>query len=137
MPNNEKISPRNLKKLSEDGLKKIFIQEEELIGSYLSEDLINEQTGEVLFEAGQQLDEDAINSLKKLEPKTINILIVDSNNAGPWILNTFGVDKNASREEALVDIYRVMRPGEPPAYDTAEALFKVCFLIMKDMTYQL
>ena len=88
--NNEKISPRNLKKLSEDGLKKIFIQEEELIGSYLSEDLINEQTGEVLFEAGHQLDEDAINSLKKLEPKTIKILIVDSNNAGPWILNTFG-----------------------------------------------
>ena len=127
LPSNEKISPRNLKKLSEDGLKKIFIQEEELIGSYLSEDLINEQTGEVLFEAGQQLDEDAINSLKKLEPKTINILIVDSNNAGPWILNTFGVDKNASREEALVDIYRVMRPGEPPAYDTAEALFKSLF----------
>ncbi len=125
--NNEKITPRNLKKLSEDGLKKIFIQEEELIGSYLAEDLINEKTGEVLFESGDQLDEDSINALKKLEPENIRILIVDRNNAGPWILNTFAVDKNATREEALVDIYRVMRPGEPPAYETAEALFKNLF----------
>ena len=53
--------------------------------------------------------------------------MVDGNNVGPWILNTIQNDKNVSREEALVDIYRVMRPGEPPAYESAETLFQNLF----------
>ena len=54
-------------------------------------------------------------------------MTVDSNTVGPWILNTIQNDKNLTREEALVDIYRVMRPGEPPAYESAEALFHNLF----------
>ncbi len=123
----EKISPRNLKKIVDEGLKKIFIEEDELIGTYLSEDIINEETGEVLFESGDQLDEESLKELKAINTDQIKVLIVDNNNAGPWILNTFANDKNTSREEALVDIYRVMRPGEPPAYETAEALFNSLF----------
>ncbi len=124
---NDKVTPRSLKKFSEDGLKNIFIQEDELLGSYLAEDIINEQTGEVLFEAGDKLDSESLNLLTEIKLENIKILIVDNNNAGPWMLNTFANDKNATREEALVDIYRVMRPGEPPAYETAEALFKGLF----------
>ena len=116
-----------IEKLVDQGLKKIFVQEEELLGSYLAEDIINEDSGEVLFESGDQLDEESLKSLKEIKPEQIKVLIVDNNNAGPWILNTFASDKNTSREEALVDIYRVMRPGEPPAYETAEALFNSLF----------
>ncbi len=124
---NDKITVRSLKKLQEEGLKNIFVQEEELFGSYLAEDIINESSGEVLYEAGEQLNEESLSVLKEIALKDFRVLIVDNNNAGPWIINTLAVDKNATREEALVDIYRVMRPGEPPAYETAEALFRGLF----------
>ena len=58
---------------------------------------------------------------------SLTVLSIDNSSIGPWIRNTLAADKNATREEALVDIYRVMRPGEPPAHETAEALFKGLF----------
>ena len=84
-------------------------------------------TGEVLYEAGDLIDEELLSSVKSLNIRNIKILMVDSNNAGPWLLNTIQNDKNFTREEALVDIYRVMRPGEPPAYESADELFKNLF----------
>ena len=57
----------------------------------------------------------------------LKVLSIDNSSVGPWIRNTLALDKNASREEALVDIYRVMRPGEPPAHETAEILFNNLF----------
>ena len=80
-----------------------------------------------MFEAGDLIDNEFLSSIKNINIKKINILMVDSNNVGPWLLNTIQNDKNLTREEALVDIYRVMRPGEPPAYESAEALFQNLF----------
>ena len=123
----DKLTPRFLKSLEEKGLKNILITDDELVGNYLAEDIINTSSGEVLFEAGDLVDQELLSSVKGLDIKNINILLVDSNNVGPWILNTIQNDKNFTREEALVDIYRVMRPGEPPAYESAEALFHSLF----------
>ena len=123
----DKLTPRFLKKLEEEGLKHILIKDDELIGSYIAEDIINISSGEVLFEAGDLVDNELLSSMKELNIKNINILAVDSNSAGPWMLNTIQNDKNLTREEALVDIYRVMRPGEPPAYESAEGLFHNLF----------
>ena len=123
----DKLTPRFLKKLVESGLKQILIKEDELVGNFLAEDIINTSTGEVLFEAGDLIDNEFLSSIKNINIKKINILMVDSNNVGPWLLNTIQNDKNLTREEALVDIYRVMRPGEPPAYESAEALFQNLF----------
>ena len=104
----DKLTPRFLKKLEEEGLKNILINDEELVGSYLAEDIINASSGEVLFEAGDLIEKDFLSSVKALDIKNINTLMVDSSNVGPWMLNTIQNDKNFTREEALVDIYRVM-----------------------------
>ncbi len=123
----DKISQRKIKSLIEDGLKLIEVKEEEIIGKFISEDIINENTGEVYAEAGDEVTEDLIKLFKLNDLHNLNILSIDSSSVGPWIRNTLALDKNASREEALVDIYRVMRPGEPPAHETAEILFNNLF----------
>ena len=124
---NDKVTIRMLNKLQDEGLKQILLNEEEIYESYLAEDIIDENTGKVIYEAGDQLNEESLTLLKENSLEEFRVLVVDNNNAGPWILNTLANDKNATREEALVDIYRVMRPGEPPAYESAETLFNGLF----------
>ncbi len=123
----EKISLRKIKSLTEQGLKFIEVQEEEVIGKFISDDIINEGTGEVYAEAGDEVTEDLIKLFKLNDFSNLTVLSIDNSSVGPWIRNTLALDKNASREEALVDIYRVMRPGEPPAHETAEILFNNLF----------
>ena len=122
----DKITQRNLNLFKEQDLKSILVDNEHILGKFLAEDLINESTGEVYAEAGDEITEDLIQLVKLHDLKSISILSIDKS-VGPWIRNTLAVDKNASRDEALVDIYRVMRPGEPPAPETAEALFNGLF----------
>ena len=123
----DKVTPRKIKSLFEGGLKSIVIEEDELLSKFIAEDIINEDTGEVYAEAGDEVTEEVINLVKLHDLGFLKILSIDNSTIGPWIRNTLAVDKNATREEALVDIYRVMRPGEPPAHETAEALFKSLF----------
>ena len=123
----DKMTPRSTKLLVEGGLKIITVDEQQLIGKYISDDIINIDTGEVFAEAGDELTEDLINIFKINNMNELKILSIDNSSVGPWIRNTLALDKNASREESLVDIYRVMRPGEPPAHETAEALFNGLF----------
>ncbi len=123
----DKITPRSIKALLDDGLKSITVNEEEIIGKYLSEDIINEDTGEVYAEAGDEITVDFMKLFKLKNLSFLKVLSTDNSSVGPWMRNTLALDKNASREEALVDIYRVMRPGEPPAHETAEILFNNLF----------
>jgi DNA-directed RNA polymerase subunit beta len=123
----EKITPRKGKKLTEDGLKDILIQDEQLIGSYLAEDIFDAGTGQVYFEAGHEITADDLAELDSFSIKTLPILAIDHNNVGPYIRNTMQVDKCDTREEALIDIYRVMRPGEPPTVESAQGLFNSLF----------
>ena len=103
-----------------------MVNDEQILGKFIADDVINENTGEVYAEAGDEITEDIIQLVKLHDLKSISILAIDKS-VGPWIRNTLAIDKNASREEALVDMYRVMRPGEPPAPETAEALFNSLF----------
>jgi len=123
----EKISQRKIKSLLEDGLKLIEVKEDEILGKFIADDVINESTGEVYAEAGEEITEELIKLFKLNDLHSLKILSIDNSSVGPWIRNTLALDKNASREEALVDIYRVMRPGEPPAHETAEVLFNNLF----------
>jgi DNA-directed RNA polymerase subunit beta len=123
----QKITPRLAKKLIEGGLKNVFVTNEQLVGSYISADFINEQTGEVIAEAGDELSETLLETMVEAGAKELSILAIDHINVGAYIRNTLAVDKNTSREEALIDIYRVMRPGEPPTRETAEAMFNGLF----------
>ncbi len=122
-----KMTPRLARKLQEQGLKEQLVTVEDLAGRYVASDIINESTGEIYVEAGNELSEATIGVLDAAGVASIPTLAIDHINVGPYIRNTLAVDKNASREEALIDIYRVMRPGEPPTLETAEALFQGLF----------
>lgn len=123
----QKATAGKLNKLKKDGLNEIHVTKEELIGSYLAEDMINEKTGEILVEAGQEITEDVLAMFGKNKIKDFAVLRIDHVNVGPYIRNTLAADKNMSREDALVDIYKVMRPGEPPTVESADALFRGLF----------
>ncbi len=101
--------------------------DDDLIGRYLADDFVNMETGEVLAEAGDEITEDILNSMAEAGEAEISVLFIDNVNFGPHLRNTLAADRNNSREEALVDIYRVMRPGEPPTLESAHALFESLF----------
>jgi len=122
-----KMTPRLLRQLAEKGMEEQLVADEELIGRYVANDIINTETGEVYVEAGDEIVEETIEMLTEAGVDEINTLAIDHVNVGPYIRNTLAVDKNTSRDEALIDIYRVMRPGEPPTLETAEALFHGLF----------
>ena len=122
-----KMTPRLLRKLADAGIERIFATDEDLVGRFLADDFVNMQTGEVLAEAGDEISEDILNSMVEAGEAAISVLFVDNVNFGPHLRNTLAADRNNSREEALVDIYRVMRPGEPPTLESAHALFESLF----------
>jgi DNA-directed RNA polymerase subunit beta len=122
-----KLLPSKARKLAEEGLRQLLVPSEELYGRYLAYDMVNGETGEIYAEAGDEVTEALIEDLDNSGFDEIAVLDIDHVNNGPWIRNTLMVDKNQSREQALIDIYRVMRPGEPPTLDTAETLFNSLF----------
>ena len=122
-----KLTPRGARKLAEDGLKQLLVPNEELYGRYLALDMVNAETGEIYAEAGDEVNEKVLEELTDAGFDEIAVLDIDHVNVGSYIRNTLLVDKNQSREQALIDIYRVMRPGEPPTLDTAETLFNGLF----------
>ena len=127
VPAGTKITSRQAKKLEEDGLKERLIAREELIGTCLARNVVDEKTGEVTFEAGDEIDNKGLEKIEKLGLKTLGVLAIDNINVGPYIRNTLAADKCRNREDALVDIYRVMRPGEPPTLESGDALFRGLF----------
>lgn len=122
-----KITPRMANQLDADGVKEVLVPTEDLIGQYIAVDMINEGTGEVLLEAGDEINAEKIEFLLKSDIKEIHALAIDYVNVGGYLRNTLAADKNMTREDALIDIYRVMRPGEPPTVESAEALFNSLF----------
>jgi len=122
-----KITPRLARKAAEDGLKEVLMSQENLIGRYASFDMVNEKTGEIYIEAGEELTPEHFEVLDEAKIKEVTVLNIDDVNFGGYIRNTMMVDKADNREQALIDIYRVMRPGEPPTLETAEGLFSGLF----------
>jgi len=123
----KKLSARAAKKLAEDGLKHTLVADEELHGMFVAEDLVNLDTGVIFAEAGDEVDQALLDKLEAEGIKTLPVLDVDEITVGAYIRNTLAVDKNETREDALFDIYKVMRPGEPPTMETAEAMFHSLF----------
>ncbi|TPL00415.1 MULTISPECIES: DNA-directed RNA polymerase subunit beta [unclassified Mesorhizobium] len=123
----KKITARQARQLGEKGLKAIKATDEDLLGNYLAEDIVNYGTGEIFLEAGDEIDDKTLKVLLGTGDDEIQILDIDHVNVGAYIRNTLNVDKNESRQDALFDIYRVMRPGEPPTLETAEAMFNSLF----------
>ncbi len=134
----KKVTPRAVKKLIDEGtVTELLVPFDQIVGRFVAKDIINEETGAIYVEAGDELtwevDKDGEvtgGSLKDLLDAgftDIPVLDIDNVNFGPYMRNTMAVDKNLNRETALMDIYRVMRPGEPPTVDAASALFDQLF----------
>ena len=123
----KKITVRQARQLAEKGLKALRMTDEELLGHYIAEDLVNAKTGEIYVEAGTEITDKVLKTLHEAGYKDIPVLDIDHVNVGAYIRNTLAGDKNMTREDALFDIYRVMRPGEPPTLDTAQAMFQSLF----------
>jgi DNA-directed RNA polymerase subunit beta len=122
-PAGQKISPRAANKAAKDGLVSLLIPTEEIFGRYSAYDLVNDSTGEIYVEAGDEVSAENLEKLDQVGVDRIELLDIDHVNTGAWIRNTLKADKAEDRDQALADIYRVMRPGEPPTKETAESLF--------------
>jgi DNA-directed RNA polymerase subunit beta len=126
-PAGQKISARAAKKFADSGVKTLLLAPDALVTRYLARDAVNYETGEIYAEAGDELDAVSIQALAEQGFNTIDVLDIDHVTVGAYVRNTLRVDKNSVREDALFDIYRVMRPGEPPTVDAAETMFKGLF----------
>ncbi|ETW13838.1 DNA-directed RNA polymerase subunit beta [Roseivivax marinus] len=134
----KKVTPRAVKQLIDDGnVKNLLVPFDNIVGKFVAKDIINEETGAIYVEAGDELtwtvDKDGevtggtLKELMDAGVTDIPVLDIDNINVGPYMRNTMAQDKNMSRETALMDIYRVMRPGEPPTVEAASALFDTLF----------
>ncbi len=123
----DKITPRAATKAGKDGLATLLIPTEEIFGRYSAYDLINEKTGEIYIEAGDEVTAENLEKLDKAGIDQLVLLDIDHVTTGPWIRNTMKADKADNRDMGLDAIYRVMRPGEPPTRETADALFEGLF----------
>ncbi|MDP5309004.1 DNA-directed RNA polymerase subunit beta [Paracoccus spongiarum] len=134
----EKVTPRLVKKLQESGEQiNLLVPFERIIGRFVAKDIVNDETGLIYAEAGDEItaeyDRDGelngglLKALLDNGVTEIPVLDIDHVNVGPYIRNTMAADKNMNRDGALMDIYRVMRPGEPPTVEAASNLFNSLF----------
>ena len=134
----EKVTPRSVKKLIDEGnVTELLVPYNHIVGKFVARDIIDEETGAIFVEAGDELTLEmdkagdviggTLKDLVDAGVTVIPVLDIDNINVGAYIRNTMAADKNMNRETALMDIYRVMRPGEPPTVDAASALFDTLF----------
>ena len=134
----KKVTPRAVKKLIDEGkVKDLLLPFEQIVGKFAAKDIINEENGAIYVEAGDELtwevDKDGDvtgGTLKELIDAGVTeipVLDIDNITVGAYMRNTMAQDKNMGRDSALMDIYRVMRPGEPPTVEAASALFDTLF----------
>src|SRR4051794_31739888 len=108
-----KLTPRAARKIAEGGTTEVLVGRADLLGRFVAGDRVDMNTGEIWAEAGEELTEPKLTAIETAGLEKLPTLAIDQS-VGPWIRNTLTVDKNTNRDEALMDIYRVMRPGEPP-----------------------
>ncbi len=123
----KKLTPRSAQKLADEGLEYFVVSKDQMYGKFLAKNIVIAKTGEVIAEAGDEINEELLDKLAENKIKTVETLYIDGLNVGPYMRNTLAADKNSNRQEALFDIYRVMRPGEPATLEAADALFKQLF----------
>ncbi|MGN7611640.1 DNA-directed RNA polymerase subunit beta [Magnetococcales bacterium HHB-1] len=121
-----KITRRALRKLTDMGLEWIQIPAEDLIGRFIADDLFD-FSGEQLASAGAEITEEMLDLFEDVGLTSVETLYIDGVNVGPYLRNTLNFDKNITTEDALLDIHRMMRPGEPATVEAAHALFNNLF----------
>jgi len=124
----DKINYLTAKKLASDGLKYILVSQESLYGKYLHRDVkVSDDEEEGTFAIGTELNDTIIKEIIEANINSIEISTTNSINKGPYLLNTLLNDKNNNKEEAITEIYKVLRPGEPPTVEIATQIFNNLF----------
>ncbi len=123
----KRITAKHVREMSKSTVNKLVVPHEYLEGKVLSTDIIDAETGELLAPANAELTPELIEQLIAAGVEHISTLFVNDLDRGPFISNTLRIDPSTTRLEALVEIYRMMRPGEPPTKDAAENLFQNLF----------
>ena len=124
---NRKFTKAVIKKLQEAGIKRLEVPLEAVLARVASEDIVDEKTGEVLLECNQELSEPKIEELRTHGIKEVKVIFTDNLSYGAFIRETLTLDKVSSPEEALIEIYKRMRPGDPPTIEAARQLFDNLF----------
>lgn len=125
--NDRRITARHIREMDKVGLKQLMVPAEYLIGHILAKDIVDMETGELLAAANTEITEELLEALLEFKDLTIETLYTNELDRGPYIADTLRIDASTTPLEAQVEIYRMMRPGEPPTKDSAENLFKNLF----------
>ena len=123
----ERISARHIRKIESAKLKTLDLPKEGMFGQVIAKDLFDKATGEIILEANTLIDEESMEVLESLGLKELETLYINDIEAGPYMADTLRADSTTNEIEALVEIYRMMRPGEPPTKDAAMTLFTNLF----------
>ncbi|MDA9204380.1 DNA-directed RNA polymerase subunit beta [Gammaproteobacteria bacterium] len=124
---NKRITARHVRELEQANISSLKVSDDFLIGKVLAKDVFNQETGEVLIPANTEIDVTVIEALRESKVEELHCLYINELDKGPYISTTLRADPTSNRLEALVEIYRMMRPGEPPTKDSAEQLFQNLF----------
>lgn len=125
-----KVTPRIIDKLNQESAnqsRRYLLEDNYLVGKYVAHDIIDETTGEIILELSDEITEEALEKIRELGLTEIRILDIDYVRVGPYLRNTYVLDKNQTKEEALAEVYRVLRPGEPSSSEVAQTLFNSLF----------
>ena len=123
----KRITARHVKQLEASGITALAVPDDYMVGQILSHDVIDPSTGELVATANDEISLETLEALRKAGIETIGTIWVNDLDRGPYLSNTLRIDSTKTQLDALVEIYRMMRPGEPPTKDAAQNLFHNLF----------
>jgi DNA-directed RNA polymerase subunit beta len=124
---NTKFTRAAIKRLKDASLDRLPIELPELVGKVSAEDVVDKETGEVLLECNEEVTEVTLERLREANVAELKVLFIDGLNVGPYLRDTLIADKVKTTEDAIMEIYRRLRPGDPPTLETAKQLFHNLF----------
>ncbi|HIE0128673.1 TPA: DNA-directed RNA polymerase subunit beta, partial [Stenotrophomonas maltophilia] len=123
----KRITARHIKQLEASGIAALAVPDDYIVGRILSHDVVDASTGELLAQANDEISDEQLQNFRKAGVDAVGTLWVNDLDRGPYLSNTLRIDPTKTQLEALVEIYRMMRPGEPPTKDAAQNLFHNLF----------
>jgi len=123
----KRITARHVRQLEQSGITALAVPDEHLVGRILAHDVVDAATGELLASANDEINDDQLAAFRKAGVASVGTLWVNDLDRGPYLSNTLRIDPSRTQLEALVEIYRMMRPGEPPTKEAAQNLFHNLF----------
>ncbi|MBN1655145.1 MAG: DNA-directed RNA polymerase subunit beta [Deltaproteobacteria bacterium] len=124
---NRKFTRSAIRKLQDANLDRLPIDVADLVGKISAEDVVDQETGEVLLSVNEDITEDKLEALRKAKIKSFKVLFIDGLNVGSYLRDTLVADKITTQDDSILEIYRRLRPGDPPTLETAQNLFHNLF----------